>query len=45
MEDRSNVQIDRLEAADSPFHLGQTFVGPDGGAVIEGRALRLVRTT
>src|SRR6516225_3708632 len=37
VEDRSNVQIDGFDAANSPFHLGETLVGPDSGAVVEGR--------
>jgi hypothetical protein len=41
MEDRSNVQTDGLDAANSPFHLGETLVGPHGGAVVDGRGFKV----
>lgn len=41
MEDWSNMQIDRLDAANSAFYLGETLAGADGGAVVEGRGFKV----
>ncbi len=35
MEDRSNLQVDGLDAADGAFNLSEAFVGSHTGAVIE----------
>ena len=37
MEDRPDLQIDGLDTANSTFDLGEAFIGPDRGAIVEGR--------
>ena len=45
MADRTDVQVDRLEASKSPFHHREGFVGAHRGVVVDGvQAGRLVRT-
>jgi hypothetical protein len=38
MEDRPDLQIDGLDAANRAFNLREAFIGPDGRTVVEHRS-------
>jgi hypothetical protein len=37
VEDRPQVDVDRLQRAERPFDLGERFIGADGGGIVERR--------